>query len=148
MPEEIPFAPPQELTEADRHLETVVQRLAVESIPTLEAHARQVVTLSTTLLAAFFGLLSLEQPPPFLARPAVRALAGLTLVGFFAALLCGLDALLPRGYRVPLADLTAQRDLLDRLLRRKEAAVRRATYLFGLAAGLMLLTALAALLGG
>ncbi len=84
MAEGLPFAPPQELTEADRHLEAVIQRLTAESIPTLEAHARQVVALSTTLLAAFFGLLSLEQSPSFLARPPVRALAGLTLVGFFA----------------------------------------------------------------
>ena len=122
-------------------------RLEAESLATLESHARQIVTLSTSLLAAFLGLLSLVERPAFLALPAAQGLAALALGAFFAALLFALDALTPRRHTLPRHDLTAKRQALDALLRRKQNAGRRATYAFALGALLMLATALVALVG-
>ncbi len=147
-PQKVIHVPAQEMTEADRRLDELFARMEVESITTLESHARQIVTLSTTLLAAFFGLLSLSNRPAFLALKGVQICAAVTLTAFLVALLFALDALLPRRYEVPAADLTAKREVLNRLLRRKETAVKRATYTFGAAAGLMLVTALIALWWG
>ena len=140
-----PFAPPQELTPADQRLDDLFDRLEAESIPTLEGHARHIVTLTTTLLAAFFGLLSLGKRPAFLSHTPVQILAGLAATAFFAALLFALDALRPRRYAAPRADLTAKRQILEALLCRKTAALTLATAAFGLAVALMLIIVLIAL---
>ncbi len=136
------------LSEADRRLEALFDRLEAESIAALEGHARHIVTLTTTLMAAFFGLLSLSDRPAFLANRPVQVLALLTLVLFFLALAFALDALLPRRYAYPDADLTARREVLARLLARKEQASRRATFAFGAAMLSMLTTTLVVLFFG
>jgi len=137
-----PFVPPQALTPADQRLDDLFDRLEAQSITTIEGHARHLVTLSTTLLAAFFGLLSLNERPAFLNQTLVQILAGLAAVAFFAALLFALDALRPQRYAAPRADLTAKRQILENLLRRKTAALALATMAFGLAVALMLLIVL------
>ncbi len=139
------IVPPLELDESDRALEALFARWEAESLSAIEAHARQIVSLCTALLAAFFGLLALPQAPSFLALPGLRFLAGLTLLAFFSALVLALTALQPQRYAVPRADLTAKRHAAQTLLNRKYTALRRATAAFGLATGLMLVTAWAAL---
>ena len=134
--------PSQPLSEADRRLEATLARLEEESLAALEAHARQVITLCTTLLAAFFGLLSLGDRSAFLDRWWVQWMITATLTAFFLSLVLSLDALLPRPYRLPRADLTAKREALDRILHRKYRAMKWATWAFGAAILLLLTTTL------
>ncbi len=140
--------PARRLTEAEERLVERMEALEVASLQTLEAHARQVVTLSTTLLAAFLGLLSLGERPGWLARPGPQVLAALTVTLLFLALALALDALLPRRYAVPRSDLRAQAQALAHVLERKHRAVTRATWAFAGALLALLATVLVVLWWG
>ena len=146
MSADIREVPAEKLTPADTRLEALFDDLEKESLKTLEEAARQIVTLSTALLAAFFGLLAFKDVPAFLTYADVKVLAALSLGGFFSALFYALDAVLPRRYTFAHADLTEKRRTLETMLSLKQTAVRRASWAFGIATLLMLAAALDILL--
>ena len=120
-------------------LNTFFDKMEQGSLKTLEEAARQIITLSTALLAAFFGLLAFTEVPPYLKYMDVKVLGVLAAAFFFAALLAALFAVLPKRYDFPRASLTEKRRILDNLLSRKDIAVQVSTWLFG--AGALLLFA-------
>jgi hypothetical protein len=136
----------QRLSPEDERLDKLFDELESGSLKTLEEAARQIITLSTALLGAFFGLLSLSKPPEYLGFPEVKILGSATLIAFFLALLLALLAIAPRRYVFPRASLTVKRALLNEMLQRKHRWGRLASWLFGLGALLMLLAALDLLL--
>ncbi|GAB4481305.1 MAG: hypothetical protein OHK0031_03090 [Anaerolineales bacterium] len=144
-PEEI-FLASTPLSAQDERLEKLFDEMESGSLKTLEEAARQMITLSTALLGAAFGLLALKDAPAYLNFFEVKALGALALSAFFAALIFALQAVSPRRYGFSHADLGGKRQLLAQLLTRKHEAVARAAWIFGFGALLLLLAALDILL--
>lgn len=144
-PDEL-FAESAPLTPEDERLDKFFDEMEQGSLKTLEDAARQLITLSTTLLGAFFGLLAFKDAPTYLTFFEIKLIGALTLSAFLAALLLALQAVTPQRYSFPHASLSAKRQLLAALLTRKELAVKRAAWLFGFGALLLLLAALDILL--
>jgi hypothetical protein len=142
----IPTVPSRPLTTSEARLADLFAGLEEKSLDTLETAARQIVTLCTTLLAAFFGLLSLKDAPAFLGYCEVKILAALALLGFLVALACALTVLLPRHYRFLTGDLTAMRSALATMLITKRRGVTAAAIVFGVSALAMFAAALDILL--
>ncbi|NCP87966.1 MAG: hypothetical protein CO094_01480 [Anaerolineae bacterium CG_4_9_14_3_um_filter_57_17] len=140
-PDEL-FADSAPLTPDDERLEKLFDELETGSLKTLEDAARQIITLATTLLGAFFGLLALKDSPAYLQFFEVKIIGALTLCAFLTALLFALQAVTPRRYDFPRASLSAKRQLLAALLTRKRQAVQQAAWIFGFGAFLLLLAAL------
>ncbi len=130
----LPSAP---LTPEDEALQSLFRNLEKNSLETLEAAARQIITLVTTLLGLFFGVLALKDDPAYLSALPVKALAALALGAFLAALFLALDVVLPRLQNYNRRDLTEMRRLYAALLRRKSGSLRRAQRAFGLGALLL-----------
>ncbi|MGQ9468085.1 MAG: hypothetical protein ACUVXE_10885 [Anaerolineae bacterium] len=121
------------LSEADQGLLTYFKDLEKTSLETIDKAARQVITLVTTLLGLFFGVLAFGDAPAYLTHPGIRALGALTTVLYVAALFLALDVVTPRRVDLPTADLTAMRALLHRLLDRKSRSLLAAQVAFALA---------------
>ncbi|MBC7226887.1 MAG: hypothetical protein H5T61_06600 [Thermoflexales bacterium] len=111
MATEAPPAAPEEsgalaqsapLTPADERLIAYFQDLEQKSLDTLEGAARQLITLVTTLLGLFFGVLAFKDHPTYLALPAVRILGGLAAGFYVLTLFLALDVVMPRRLEVPL----------------------------------------------
>lgn len=134
----------RELTDADRHLLEFVRKLEGNSLEQLESAAKQLITLVTSLLGLFLGILAFKDAPTYLAYWDVKLLAGLALLAFLLTLFFALAAVLPREYRV--ADLNSMRLALITMLRRKRNALRAATLAFGISVTLIFLLALDILL--
>lgn len=132
------FAEASPLSQDDERLTKFFDEMEQGSLKTLEDAARQIITLSTTLLAAFFGLLALKDAPAYLQFPDVKALGLLASTSFFVALLFALLAISPNRYDFARASLTEKRKILDDMLRRKHFAVKWASWIFGLGVLLML----------
>lgn len=130
------------LSAQDERLDKLFDEMEQGSLKTLEDAARQIITLATTLLAAFFGLLALKDAPAYLQCADVKALGALAACAFFASLLCALRAVSPKRYDFPRASLTEKRNILNNMLSRKHGAVTWASWIFGLGALLMLAAAL------
>ena len=126
----------REMTDADRRLIAFVQKLEDGSVDTLEAAARQIITLVTSLMALFLGILAFKDSPDFLVFSDVKLIGAAALGGLIAALFFALDAVLPREHNPQ--DLAAMREMLVDLLRYKRNALRRAMLAFGAAALLLL----------
>ncbi|MFN3763627.1 MAG: hypothetical protein ACK4WK_10580 [Anaerolineae bacterium] len=132
------------LSPADERLVAYFQDLEQKSLDTLEGAARQLITLTTTLLGLFFGVLAFKDNPRYLEIPAVRALGGLAAGFYVLALFLALDVVMPRRLEVPTANLTAMRQLLRALFHRKSRSLRWAQVAFAL--GTLALLALIILL--
>ena len=130
------------LTEEDERLEKLFADMEQGSLKTLEDAARQLITLSTTLLGAFFGLLALKDAPAYLGFFEVKAMGALALSAFLLALTFALQAVSPKRYDYPRASLNRKREILEEMLSTKHEAVNKAAWAFGIGAGLMLLAAL------
>ncbi|MBI2757388.1 MAG: hypothetical protein HYX49_01775 [Chloroflexi bacterium] len=135
----IPSSP---LSPQDERLEKLFDEMEQGSLKTLEDAARQIITLSTTLIGAFFGLLAFKDAPAYLTFVDVKILGLLAAGSFFAALLFALLAVSPKRYDFLRASLTEKRRSLDQMLQRKQNAVSWASWIFGLGALLMLAAAL------
>lgn len=132
------------LSPADERLIAYFRDLEQKSLDTLEGAARQLITLVTTLLGLFFGVLAFKDDPRYLALPAVRILGGLS-AGFYAlTLFLALNVVMPRRLDVPTANLTAMRRLLRALFDRKSRSLQWAQVAFAL--GTLALLALILLL--
>lgn len=130
------------LSAEDERLEKLFDELEGDSIESLEDAARQIITLSTALLGAFFGLLAFKDAPAYLRFTEVKVIGALALVSFLASLFFALTAVSPKRYVFPRANLTAKRAALENMLTRKHEAVRLASWVFGFGATMMLLAAL------
>jgi len=130
------------LTADDERLNKLFDEMEQGSLKTLEDAARQMITLSTALLGAFFGLLAFKDAPAYLKFADVKALGMLAAGSFFVSLLFALLAVSPKRYDFPRASLTQKRAILNKMLARKHNAVNWAAWIFGLGALLMLAAAL------
>ncbi len=126
------------LSPADERLGKLFDELEQGSLNTLEEAARQIITLSTTLLAAFFGVLAFKDAPAYLKAAEMKIIAALALISFFGALFFALKAVLPAKYSFPQASLTAKRGTLNEMLEHKRAALNWASWTFGFGALMVL----------
>jgi hypothetical protein len=60
------LVPSSPLSAQDERLDKLFDEMETNSLKTLEDAARQIITLSTALLGAFFGLLALKDTPDYL----------------------------------------------------------------------------------
>lgn len=130
------------LSPEDERLDKLFDEMEQGSLKTLEDAARQIITLSTTLLGAFFGLLAFKDAPSYLGYMEVKVIGTLALTCFMAALYFALQAVSPKRYTFSHANLTAKRKILEELLNNKHVMVNRASWIFGVGAFLMLVAAL------
>ena len=130
------------LSPEDERLDKLFDEMETGSLKTLEDAARQIITLSTTLLGAFFGLLAFKDAPSYLDFFEVKVIGTLALTCFMAALYFSLQAVSPKRYTFSHANLTAKRKILEELLNHKHEMVNRASWIFGFGAFLMLVAAL------
>lgn len=121
------------LSETDQSLLAYFKDLERTSLETVEKAAHQLITLVTTILGLFFGVLAFGSTPAYLARPEIRVLGALTTALYVAALLLALDVVMPRRVDLPTADLTAMGALLRHLLDRKSRSLLAAQVTFALA---------------
>ena len=134
--ESVPLSP------EDERLDKLFDEMETGSLKTLEDAARQIITLSTTLLGAFFGLLAFKDTPSYLGYTEVKIVGTLALISFMAALYFALRAVAPKRYTFSHANLTAKRKIVEEMLTDKHRAVNRASWIFGFGALLMLAAAL------
>ncbi|MCS7178595.1 MAG: hypothetical protein RML46_12855 [Anaerolineae bacterium] len=153
MTADLPPAAPEEtgvaaksvpLSPADERLMAYFRDLEQKSLDTLEGAARQLITLVTTLLGLFFGVLAFKDSPTYLALPAVRVLGGLAAGFYVLTLFLALNVVMPRRLDVPLSSLTGMRRLLQALFDRKSRSLFWAQAAFAL--GTLALLALILLL--
>ncbi|MBX3038594.1 MAG: hypothetical protein KF758_16910 [Anaerolineales bacterium] len=130
------------LSQEDERLDKLFDEMETGSLKTLEDAARQIITLSTTLLGAFFGLLAFKDAPSYLGFMEIKIIGTLALVSFMAALYFALQAVSPKRYKFSHANLTAKRKILEEMLAHKHGMVNRASWIFGFGAFLMLVAAL------
>lgn len=134
--ESVPLSP------EDERLDKLFDEMEQGSLKTLEDAARQLITLSTTLLGAFFGLLAFKDAPSYLGYAEVKGIGTLALISFMAALYFSLQAVSPKRYTFSQANLTAKRKILEEMLAHKHEMVNRASWIFGFGTFLMLVAAL------
>jgi hypothetical protein len=130
----------------DERLEKLFDEMEIGSLETLENAARQIITLSTALLGAFFGLLAFKDAPAYLGFVEIKIVGALALIAFLCSLFLALRAVSPFPYEFPRASLTAKRKVLDQILIRKQDAIIWASWVFGIGTFLMLMAALDILL--
>jgi len=140
------FVPASPLSAQDERLEKSFDEMEQGSLKTLEDAARQIITLSTALLGAFFGLLAFKDTPAYLGFLEIKIIGTGSLSAFFVALFFALVAVSPKRYKFSRASLTDKRDTLDKMLNLKHKFVRLATWTFAVGALLMLAAALDILL--
>lgn len=139
--EEFPV-PSSPLSAQDERLEKLFDDMETGSLKTLEDAARQIITLSTALLGAFFGLLAFKDAPAYLGLLEIKIIGSGALLAFLFSLFFALGAVSPKPYHFPRASLTAKRTILNEMLARKHRYARLASWIFGLGALLMLAAAL------
>lgn len=130
------------LSPEDERLDKLYDEIEQSSLKTLEDAARQIITLSTTLLGAFFGLMAFKDAPAFLGFFEIKLIGALALISFMAALYFALQAISPKRYEFPRASLTAKRKILEELLTNKHQIVKMSAWIFGIGVFLMLVATL------
>ena len=135
-------APSSPLSAQDERLDKLFDEMETASLKTLEDAARQIITLATALLGAFFGLLAFKDAPAYLGFCEIKFIGTGALLSFFVALFFALVAVSPKRYDFPRASLTAKRDILNEMLARKHRYAGLASWTFGVGALLMLAAAL------
>ncbi|MGQ9833822.1 MAG: hypothetical protein ACUVRJ_08530 [Candidatus Villigracilaceae bacterium] len=136
------LVPSSPLSAQDERLEKAFDEMEQGSLKTLEDAARQIITLSTALLGAFFGLLAFKDAPAYLGFVEVKVIGAGALLAFMLALFFALVAVSPKRYNFARASLTEKRGILNGMLNRKHRFVRLAAWTFGAGALLMLAAAL------
>jgi hypothetical protein len=140
--DDVILVPSSPLSAQDERLEKLFDEMESGSLKTLEDAARQIITLSTALIGAFFGLLAFKDAPAYLGFLEIKIIGTGALLAFLVSLLCALAAVSPKRYDFPRASLTEKRRILDEMLQRKHRAVNWASWIFGFGALLMLAAAL------
>ncbi len=111
------------------------EKQALAAPDNLEAAARQLITLGTSLLGVLFGVLSIagDPLPSYLAMPVVRGLGMAVVVLLLVSLWAALFVVLPRRGEAASGVPASQAEVFQRLLRRKSRALTIAVWAFGLA---------------
>jgi hypothetical protein len=130
VPEEAEIETGELLSAEDEKLLDLFDKMEHGSLETLEKAAQQVITLATSLLGLYFGVLSFADQAAYLNSTYVIAAASLSLVGMVAALTFGLNVVRPRHYRYDAGDLDAMRALLSGMHVQKRASLALAYYFF------------------
>jgi hypothetical protein len=133
MSKKTPAAQSAPLSKADENLLDYFKDLESKSLETIESAAKQIISLVTTLLGLFFGVLVLRGDAASIASFEIKLFGLLALLGYFAALFFALDVVMPRRFNIPGADLTAMRATLEELFERKSHALILAQLAFGAA---------------
>jgi hypothetical protein len=128
----------REMTDADRQVIAYMRELESKSLDTLEAAGRQIITLVTSLLGLFLGILAFKDNPAYLAYTDVKLLGALAGGGMLVALLFSLGVVIPRQYNPQ--DLGEIRRALQTMIQVKKQALYGASLAFGLS--IVLLVAL------
>jgi hypothetical protein len=121
------------LSSADQELLSYFANLRRASLETLENAARQLITLVTTLLGLFFGVLAFKDDPAYRQWLPFQVTGGISIFAYTLCLFFALRVVLPRPLDVPEHDLTRLRALLRDLFEHKSGNLRRAQRLFGFA---------------
>lgn len=119
------------LTPQDQDLLTFFHGLERNSLESLEAAARQIITLVTTLAGVFFGILAFKDTPTYLSAGEVKVLGTLTLGALLVALLFALDVVMPRRFDLRRDDLTEMHAILHSLFQTKSRSLTFAQWAFG-----------------
>lgn len=130
------------LSPEDERLGKLFDEMEQESLKTLEDAAKQIITLTTALLGAFFGLLAFKDAPTYLGFFEIKFIGALALISFVTALFFSLQAVSPKQYTVSRSSLTEKRNILNAIISDKHQAVNMAARAFGIGALLMLAAAL------
>lgn len=126
------YAEAEPLTKADEDLLDYFKNLEKNSLDTIESAARQIISLVTTLLGLFFGVLAFKDNPTYLTLDAIRLLGAFSAGFYIAALFFALDVVMPRRIDIPTADLVAMKQLLLTLFDRKNRSLLWAQIAFGI----------------
>lgn len=140
------FAESSPLSPEDERLGKLFDELEQGSLKTLEDAAKQIITLTTALLGAFFGLLAFKDAPTYLGFFEIKFIGALALISFVTALFFSLRAVSPKRYTFSRSSLTEKRNILNAIISDKHQAVNMAAWAFGFGALLMLAAALDILL--
>lgn len=132
MPNPKVYAEAEPLSKADEDLLDYFKNLEKNSLDTIESAARQIISLVTTLLGLFFGVLAFKDNPTYLAMDAIRYAGAFSAGMYIAALFFALDVVMPRRLDVPSADLGAMKELLLNLFDRKNRSLLWAQIAFGI----------------
>jgi hypothetical protein len=132
MPTPKVYAASEPLTKADEDLLAYFKDLEQKSLEAMENAARQIITLVTTLLGLFFGVLAFKDNPTYLAVDAVRICGILSSGLYIMALFFALDVVMPRRIDIPTSDLAAMQELLINLFNRKNRGLLYAQIAFGI----------------
>jgi hypothetical protein len=125
------YAESAPLNRVDEDLLDYFKNLEKNSLESIENAARQIISLVTTLLGLFFGVLAFKDNPSYLAIVGVK-ICGVLSAGFYiSALFFALDVVMPRRIDIPAADLDAMRRLLLNLFDRKNRSLLWAQVVFG-----------------
>lgn len=136
------LVPSSPLSAQDERLDKLFDEMEQGSLKTLEDAARQIITLSTALLGAFFGLLALKDAPAYLGFLEIKIVGAGALLSFLGALAFALVTVSPKRYDFPRASLTTKRNILNEMLAHKHKFVGIAFWVFGTGVLLMLIVAL------
>jgi hypothetical protein len=128
---ETPAAESARLNKADEDLLDYFKNLERNSLDAIENAARQVITLVTTLLGLFFGILAFKDNPTYLSLGSIKLFGALSAGLFIMALFFALDVVIPRRFDIPAADITAMQKLLLGLFERKSRSLQWAQLAFG-----------------
>jgi hypothetical protein len=128
----VEYAESAPLSKADEDLLEYFKSLERNSLDAIDGAARQIVSLVTTLLGLFFGILAFKDNPSYLALEAVKLTGALSAVLFIVALFFALDVVMPRSFDVPSADLAAMQKLLLDLFNQKSRSLLWAQIAFGI----------------
>ena len=129
--EEIIAVESSALEDGDEKLFQFFQEIQKDSLKTLEEAGRQIISLSTTLLGLFFGVLAFASSPAYLAFHEIKFLGAFSAGALLAGLFFALDVVMPRMIQIPQSDLTEMRATLEKLYRRKSRSLEWAQIAFG-----------------
>jgi hypothetical protein len=124
---------PQLLDARDEMLQTWFTEQAQKSPDNLEAAARQILTLCTSLLTLLFAALAVagDPLPGYLRYLSVRLLGILAVLGFLIALAAALAVIYPFPWQVNKRNLSQLEARFEQIVGRKSAALKVAVFAFG-----------------
>jgi len=120
----------RKFTESDTDVIAFKEKIAEESLEALEGSARQIITLVTSMLGLFIGILAFNDEPVFLAYLEVKVFAVIGLGLLMAALLFGLAVIIPRRHMPE--DMKAARKMISNIFQHKQIHLSISVTCFGL----------------
>lgn len=134
-PEEVLVLQGEASTATDEELLKWFAAQQIKSVDHVEAGARQIIALCSTLLTILFGLVALtgSAPPIYTQRALFQWLSLVGVVGLFLALFCALMVVIPSTYRVAINDPDALEARFGEILQHKTGGLNLAVVSFTIA---------------